>query len=175
MATVPNEIPRHRELSYNGNRRSLTIYYDYSLGHMESEGETLEYTLAQYADFTKKVIVRIQFPEAQSRFRCNIPTFGITHTVDYGPLNRAENMQRIADVVRVLKVFRQLTALEVILSLDTEDFQQITCVAPFLELRGLSQWNMRYECGRRGNWISISPDSPLYTRLEGLNDNGMFD
>ncbi|TGO44361.1 hypothetical protein BCON_0536g00070 [Botryotinia convoluta] len=176
MATVLNDIPRHRELSYSGNNRSLTIDYDYSLGHTESEGETLEYTLTQYAAFTEKVIVKIQFPEAQNRFRCNVPTFRITYSVDYGSLNQVENLQRIADVVRVLKSFRRLRTLEVSLSLDTEDFDQISCVAPFFDLRGrCQQWSMRYKRGRSGNYISIGPGSPFYTRLERLNDTRIFD
>lgn len=176
MATVLNDIPRHHELSYSRNNRSLTINYDYSLGHTESEGETLEYTLTQYATFTEKVIVKIQFPEAQNTFRCNVSTFGIRHTVDYGPLNQTENMHRIADVVRVLKDFCRLRSLEVILSLDTEDFDQISCVAPFFDLRGrFQQWTMKYKCGRSRNYISIGPGSRLYTRLERLNDTRMFD
>ncbi|KAF7955119.1 uncharacterized protein EAE97_000378 [Botrytis byssoidea] len=138
------DIPRHRELSYNRNNRSLTINYDFNLGHIENEGETLEYTLTQYATFTEKVIVKIQFPEPQNRFRCNVQTFGITYTVDYGPLNQTENLRRIADAVRVLRGFRQLRTLEISLSLDTEDFSRIACVAPFSDLRSrCQQWSMR--------------------------------
>ncbi|TGO37721.1 hypothetical protein BHYA_0090g00110 [Botrytis hyacinthi] len=173
MATLC-DIPRHRELSYSRNNGSLTIDYDYDLGHTESEEETLEYTLAQYAAFTEKVIVRIQFPEPQNKFRCNVSTFGIRHTVNYGPLNETENLYRIADVVRVLKGFLQLRTLEISLSLDTEDFSRIACVAPFFDLRGrCQQWNMRYKCGRHGNYISIGPGSPLCTRLERLNNTRM--
>ncbi|TGO90787.1 hypothetical protein BPOR_0051g00220 [Botrytis porri] len=113
MTIALNGIPRHRELSYSRNRRSLTIHYDYSLGHIESEGETLE---------------------PQNRFRYNFPNFGIRHTVNYGPLDQVENQQRITDVVRVLKGFR-LRTLEISLSLDTEDFSQIACAAPFFDLR----------------------------------------
>ncbi|KAF7904424.1 hypothetical protein EAF00_001758 [Botryotinia globosa] len=170
------DIPRHRELSYSRNNRSLTIDYDYDLGHIESEEETLEYTLTQYATFTEKVIIRIQFPEPQNRFRCNVSTFGIRYTVDYGPLNQTENLSRIADIVRVLKDFRRLRSLEVILSLETEDFDQICCVAPFFELRGrFQQWVMKYRCGRSGNYVYIGPGSSFYTRLERLYNTRMFD
>ncbi|KAF7868754.1 uncharacterized protein EAF02_009490 [Botrytis sinoallii] len=176
MATVLNDIPRHRELSYSRNNRSLTINYDYSLGHTEIEGETLEYTLTQYAAFTEKVIVKIQFPEAENRFRCNVPTFGIRYTVDYGPINQEENLQRVADIVRVLKDFRRLRSLEVSLSLDTDDFRQVTCVSPFLDLRSrCQQWSLRYKRGRHGSYVSIGPDSPLYTRLENFNDARTFE
>ncbi|TGO14848.1 hypothetical protein BTUL_0047g00100 [Botrytis tulipae] len=131
MATI-RDIPRHRELSYRRNNRSLTIDYDYDLGHTESEEETLEYTLTQYAAYTEKIIVKIQFPEAQNRFRCNVPTFGIRYAVDYGPLNQTENLRRIADVVRVLRGFCQLRTLEISLSLDTEDFSRSLVLLRFL-------------------------------------------
>ncbi|KAF5879403.1 uncharacterized protein Bfra_006612 [Botrytis fragariae] len=167
MATLLTDTPRHRELSYNRNSRSLTIDYDYSLRHIKSEGKTLECILTQYAAFTETAIVKIQFSEAWNIFRHNVPTFEHTHTINYGPLNQIVNQQRIADVVRALKGFRQLRNLEISLSLDIEDFPRIACVAPFFDLRGrCQQWSMRYKLGRHGNYISIGPGSPKPTSYQ---------